>query len=535
MTGRLYGILLIIALAVSLVVPLAGCGGQKEKGTQAENTYTVADATGDWGFPSPYAHYFRGPGYIRMSLIFDTLLWKNEKEYIPALAKSWEYNAGENSYTFSLVENATWHDGSKFTARDVVFTIDYTKMHPYQGVSAGVVKKAEALGDYRVKMYLDRPYAPFLEYIGGTLPILPEHIWKDVGSPEKFQQEKALVGTGPFILEDYSKEQGSYLYRANREYYQGKPAVDRIRFVKMGSQVMAAALRQKQASAAQVPPELGGALDEEGFFILAGKHDWVAKLMINHQREPLNKKEFRQALAFAIDRQALVGTCLRGHGLPGSPGLIPPDSPWYNAAVENQYPHSPERAALLIKGLGYEKKGNFFEKNGRALELELLVSGGGQGSPGAPGDREGEMIKGQLEKVGLKVSLRSLESKTLDSRVAEGQYDIALGGHGGLGGDPEMLNRMILDKGFNSARYQDSQELNLALKQQLTLMDRESRRELVGKVQEIYAREMPALPLYYPTWYWAHDGRAPLYYTLQGVGSGVPIPLNKMAFVNQND
>ena len=51
---------------------------------------TIADTTGDWGFPSPYGHYSRGPGYIRMSLIFDTLVWKDQNGYVPALAESWQ-------------------------------------------------------------------------------------------------------------------------------------------------------------------------------------------------------------------------------------------------------------------------------------------------------------------------------------------------------------------------------------------------------------------------------------------------------------
>jgi peptide/nickel transport system substrate-binding protein len=526
------GFIILAVLLLCAAAVLGGCGGGGPRaGAGDGNIYTIADSTGDWGFPSPYAHYTRGPGYIRMSFIFDTLLWKDDKGYVPALAKSWEYIEAENAYVFKLNDNVAWHDGKKFTARDVVFTIDYTREHPYQGVDTGVVKKAEALGDYEVKMYLARPYAPFLEYIGGTLPIIPEHIWKEVKSPEQFQQKEALVGTGPFLLEDYSKEQGTYLYRANDAYYQGKPKVAQIKFVKMGGEVVAAALRQKQVNAAQVPPELSDQLEKEGFKLLVGNHDWVAKLMINHQKEPFNRKEFRQALAYAIDRQALVDTCLRGHGVPGNPGFVPKDSQWYNPALEGSYPYSPEKAGELLKGLGYEKKGNYYEKNGRPLEIELLISGQGMGVSGAPGDREGEMVRAQLENAGIKVNLRSLESKTLDSRVGEWQFDVALSGHGGLGGDPEMLNRMILGKSFNSARYQGSEEMNSALGRQLAAMDQQKRKELVGKVQEIYAQEMPALPLYYPTWYWAHQGQVALYHTAQGVGSGIPIPINKMSFV----
>lgn len=515
---------------------LAGCardqgqpGEKPASGTDGgELIYTVADPTGDWGFPAPYSHYLRGPGYVRMSFIFDTLVWKDDKDYIPALASSWQYNESENSYTFKLNENVTWHDGKKFTARDVVFTVNYTKEHPYQWVDTGIIKKIEANGDYEIKMFLDQPYAPFLDYVGGTLPILPEHIYKDVKSPEQFQQKEACTGTGPFMLEDYNKARGTYLYKRYDRYYQGKPRVAKIKFIKSNSETVAASLRQKQVSAAQVPPELSEALAGEGFKVIPGAHDMVAKLVINHQKEPLANKDFRQALACAIDRQTLVDTCLRGYGLAGSPGLVPPDSRWYNKKLDGAYPYDLARAEEIFKKLGYVKKGGFFEKNGRPLELELLF---GTGNSGNIGEREGEMIKSQLEKAGIKINLRGIEAKTLDSRVNDWQFDLALSSHGGLGGEPEQFNKAIAGKGFNSARYQKNRELLGALKDQVSAMNDGKRKEYLDKIQDLYAEEMPALPLYYNTYYWAHNGQLNLYNTLRGIGIGVPIPLNKMAFV----
>lgn len=529
--------LFILGLTISLLLfCVAGCGGQKAGGPGGGGrevaSYAVADPTGDWGFPSPFAHYSRGPGYIRMSFIFDTLIWKNDKDYLPALADSWEYLKEENAYLFNLNKNASWHDGKNFTAGDVAFTFAYMKDHNYQWVDLGVLKKVEVLDDHKIKLYLERQYAPFLDNIAGTVPILPEHIWKEVQDPLQFQQKEALIGTGPYKLADYNKAQGTYLYEANENYYRGKPRVKQLKFVKMSGEMAPAALRQKQANASQVPPELAKDLEKEGMTLLVGSHDWVAKLMINHQKAPLDNKAFRQALAYAVDRKAMVATTLRGHGMPGSPGLLPPDSPWYNSRMEGRYAHDPGRAAEILNDLGYVKKDKYFEKDGRVLELELLVSGGGIGTPGAPREREGEMIKDQLERLGIKINLRSLEAKTLDNLVGEWKFDLALSGHGGMGSDPEILNKVILGKGFNSARYQQNQELNTLLKQQLTVLEDEKRKELLDKVQEIYAEEMPCLTLYYPTWYWAHDGQVNLFYTRGGVGSGVPIPLNKAPFVS---
>jgi len=120
----------VLALALGLLVFMfVGCSNkqissEKASGSGKAAIYTIADPTGDWGFPSPYAHYSRGPGYVRMSYIFDTLVWKDDQGYIPALAESWEYLKDENAYLFNLRKNVNWHDGQKFTAEDVVFTFN---------------------------------------------------------------------------------------------------------------------------------------------------------------------------------------------------------------------------------------------------------------------------------------------------------------------------------------------------------------------------------------------------------------------------
>ena len=528
------GQVITLIVTLSLLLLLTGCGETKNSdntGTNGKNTsYTIADPTGDWGFPSPYAHYARGPGYVRMSFIFDTLIWKNEQDFIPALAEKWEYLPKENAYLFNLQNNVSWHDGQKFSAKDVVFTFNYVKEHPYQWLDSSIIKSIETVNENSVKIYLNKPYAPFLNYIAGTMPILPEHIWTKIQEPLQYQEKDALIGTGPYKLMDYNKKHGTYLYQAFDQYYLGKPKVEKLIFSKTSSEMAVNALKQGQVNAVQVQPELVGQLKKEGFEILTGSHDWVAKLVLNHKKEPLNNRDFRQALAYAINRQDLVDTCLRGHGLIGSSGLIPSDSPWYNPKVE-KYSYNKSKAEELLSGLGYVKNDKYYQKDGKTLELELLFSAGGIGVPGAPGIRQAELLKEQLESIGIKINLRSLEAKTLDNMVVEWKFDLALSGHGGLGGDPEIMNKSISGKGFNSARYQLNEDLNKLLSKQLQELNSENRKALVNQIQEIYAQEMPCLTLYYPTWYWGSDNLVKLYYTKQGIGSGVPIPLNKMSFV----
>jgi peptide/nickel transport system substrate-binding protein len=508
--------LLIPAVMVTLFILPSCTAGRPEV-----SSYTIADSTGDWGYPSPYTHYSRGPGYTRMSFIFETLVWKDASSFVPQLAEEWEYIAEENAYIFKLRNDVTWHDGTRFTADDVVFTFDYTQQHPYQLVDNSIVEAAEAIDEYTVKLYLSRPYAPFFQDVAGTQPILPRHIWEGIEEPDKFTAPEAVIGTGPYVLADYSQEHGTYLFQAYDDYYLGKPFVDEIKFVRVSEEMIPAALKEGSVSAGDIPPEVVSEMEEAGLAIVMAPVAWNAKMTINHHQEPLSSEQFRQALAYAIDREALVQITQRGHAIAGSPGMIPPTSDWYNPDTP-QYEYDPTRAIGLLEELGYEPEDGYFIRDGEVLELELLAT--------ADFKEVGQFIKQQLEEVGIKIDLRTLEAKTVDAKVEAWDFDLAIYGHGGLY-EPSILKRVIMDEGFNSARYTSNETLNQLLEAQLTEMDASKRKDLVFQIQEVYAQDLPALTLYYPKWYWAHDGTVNLFYTKDGIASGIPIPLNRLSFV----
>lgn len=514
-------------ILLAIVLPLPACAngpdGASGDGDRVAS-YTIADSMGDWGYPSPYAHYSRGPGYVRMQFIFETLVWKNADEFVPQLAREWYYEEGDNAYVFSLQDGVKWQDGVDFTADDVVFTYQYTKEHPYTWVDNSIVASAEALDAHTVKLYLSRPYAPFFQDVAGSQPILPKHIWEDVDVPEEFLGEQAVTGTGPYRLADYNKEHGTYLFEANDDYYLGTPAIQEIKFVKVSAEMSPAALLDSQVDSTSVPAEVLGDVAAAGFTVIDAPVSWNAKLTINHREEPLSSKEFRQALAYAIDREALVQTVMRGQAIAGSPGMVPPTSVWYNADAP-QFEYDPQKARTLIEGLGYsfDEERGVFVRDSQALTLSLIAA--------ADYRDLGQFVMQQLESIGIDIDFQMLEAKTVDSKVMAWDFDLSLYGHGGLY-EPSFLTRSTLDEdNFNSARYEADPELTRVLQEQLTEMDAEQRRDLVLRAQELYAEDMPALTLYYPESYWAHDGSIPLYYTMDGISVGVPIPLNRMCFV----
>jgi len=494
----------------------------------------IADSKGDWGFPNPFRHYPRGPGYVRMSWVFDTLIWKDASGYIPALARSWRYEPAEKAFIFHIRDGVRWHDGKPFTAADVIFTIDYFKRHPYRWVPLDAVAGAEIIDTDRIMIRLERPYAPFLAYVAGTMPILPKHIWETVDDPVNFNDPKAYIGCGPYRFKDFNKAKGTYLYEAFDAYYQGPPKASRLIYVKVGKPLIA--LAAGKADLANIKPDMAETLREKGMVILKNARGWNKKLMINHRIEPFNDKRFRRALAHAIDRQEIIDKAHRGLGSPASFGLISPDHEYYNPETPD-YRHDTTQARAILESLGYRKDASgFYSRAGNPLKIELMASNitvAGE----SVSDRDGEVLKRQLEAAGIRVDLVNLEQATTDGRIRNWQFQLAVSGHGGLLGDAMVLERMIepgkSSGSVNSARYGANPELLELVRAQMSEMDPIKRKALVFRCQEIYAEEIPAISLYYPETMAAYNPEKGIgwYYTQGGIALGIPIPQNKMSLV----
>jgi len=493
----------------------------------------IADGKGDWGYPNPYRHYPRGPGYIRMSWVFDTLIWKDENGYIPALARSWRYDPGTLSFVFRLREGVRWQDGEPFGAEDVAFTVNYFKKHPYQWVPMEAVAGAEVVGAHEVAIKLVKPYAPFLAYVGGTMPIIPRHVWRKVDDPKRFNGPGAYIGCGPFRFKDFDKAKGTYLYEANLDYYLGRPKVARLIYIKSGNSLMA--LLSGKADLAHIKPDMAKPLKGKGMIIVENPRGWNKKLMINHKKSPFDDKRFRKALAHAIDQQEIVDKAHRGFGSPASFGLLSPDHEFYNPDTPVYRP-DPDRARQILESLGYQKdKGGFYEKDEKPLKVQILVSNI-TAAGASETDRDGEVLKGQLERAGIRVDLVNMEQATTDARVRKWAFDLAVSGHGGLLGDARILNRMIspaVTGSVNAARYGANRELLQMLDAQVTEMEVEKRKALVFRIQEIYADELPAISLYYPASMAAYNPKKGItwFYTKGGMALGIPIAQNKLSLI----
>ncbi len=499
-----------------LVLLLTGCASPGEAGTAAPapttGPRTLTLPGDDWGYPSPFAFYSRGPGYVRMSLLFDSLTWKDADGVIPWLAERWTTSEDGTTWTFTLRDDVTWHDGAQLTAEDVAFTFRYFQAHPEAFTwswSVDRVTQVEAADARTVTVTLDAPLAGAHETLFGSLPIIPAHVWADVDDPARYLEDDAVLGSGPFTLSDYSKAEGRYRYAANPGYFRGVPTVDALTFVKVENQALAletgeidwASFSGKERTAVE------SLRDNPDYGVLEGPSFWVLQLIFNTQRAPLDAVAVRRAIAHAVDREAIVTQVTHDGAVVASTGILSPFSPWHAPDLPT-YPHDPAAARETLAAEGAA---------GSALTLITTPNYA----------REAELVQADLRAVGLEVAVQTGDRSTIDGLLREGTFDLAINGHGGI------ANPATLQTPTWPADVYDNPTYAARFAEQATLVDADARREVVAELQLIVAEELPVLTLWHPKMWTVYDVDAPgtWFYTQGGMGLGIPIAMNKLSFL----
>ncbi len=483
----------------------------------------------DAGFPTPFAFSTLGPaGVVRLTLIYDTLVWKDERGLIPWLAESWRISPDGTAYVFTLQGPVRWHDGRPLTAHDVRFSFDYYRRYPFPWVDTSIIAKVEVRDRRTAVIHLSRPFAPFLENVAGVVPIIPEHIWRGIEHPEREQDLGMALGSGPYRLVDYRPEVGQYRFVAFGEYFKGRPRIEEIQYVVTPTERQILAVQngqvdQAMASTYDVVRTFAG---HPYLRVLETEPLSIARLMFHLDRPPTSLRPFRQAVAHALDRKRIAETITRGPAPVGSTGVIPPTDPWYNDRIQ-QYPYDPSRARALLRELGYQDRdgdGWLEGRDGERLQVELV----------ATPIRDVELIQQMLREVGIDVRIRTVDPATRAQLGSEGRFQMLLALHTGSGGDPDYLRTWFT--GGEASQFargsvmRSPEYIRLARLQARTLDP--GRRRTVDQLQLMLSQELPTLPLYYRRFFWIYDSRkfTPIA-TRGGLLNGIPLADNKVAFL----
>ncbi len=423
---------------------------------------------------------------------------------VAALAESWDVSNDGLAYTFKLRKGVKFHSTDGFTpsrdfnADDVIFSFNRQLKadHPFHTTSGGtyeyftgmgmpdLLESIEKLDDHTVRFNLAKPEAPFIANMGMDFASIHSaeyaQAMQDAGTPEKLDLNP--VGTGPFQLVAYQKD-AVIRYKAHPDYWAGKAKIENLIFaITPDPSVRYQKLRAGECHVMPYPnpadleamskdPEIN-LLEQEGLN--------VGYLAFNTNKEPFTDKKVRQALNYAINKQAIIDVVFQGAGKVAK-NPIPPTIWSYNEATQD-YPYDPEKAKAMLAEAGVTN----LKTDIWAMPVQRPYN------PNAR--RMAELIQADWAKVGVDAEIVTFEWGEYLKRSKEGEHQTLLLGWTGDNGDPDNFLYVLLScdaaDGSNRARwcYKPFDDLLREAKQ---ISDPAERTKLYQQAQLIFKEEAP--------------------------------------------
>ncbi len=435
------------------------------------------------------------------SQIYDGLVRYNRNfKIVPDLAKSWKISNGGKTITFYLHRNVYWQNGQRFTAKDVLFTyhlmINPKTPTPYAAKYLKVYN-AKIIGKYIFRVTYKKPYAPALS--SWALSILPEKLLKGKNlMTTKLRSHP--VGTGPYMF--YKWIHGyKIVLKANPHYFMGAPRIKWLIFkVVPDSSSMFLMLKLNEIDYMGLTPvQFKYESDGRKFKLNYKKYSYPSASYVflgYNLLYPLFKSvKVRRALSYAINKKEIIQGALLGLGIP-SYGPFMPGTYFYNKNVKT-YEYNPGKALAILNKQGWQldKKG-ILEKNGTPFKFTILTSQGNSGRLAAA-----EIIKQNLKKIGIKVSLRVMESTVLISKIMKKRFQSVLFWFI-VTSNPYntayiFTGPNIVPKGLNITSFNDP-KINKLYNKARSTFDLKKQRKYYFEIQRLLAEEAPYTFLYVP-------------------------------------
>lgn len=547
---------------------LAACSGDKDAGTKPKDgekdsgeeatgpqmggTVTGAMDTAPSGQFNPIFYEEAYEANI-IEFVYEGLVGQDENlEFIPSLAKEWTFNDDQSEVTFKLQENAKWHDGEPFTADDVVFTYKMLSSPGY--AEAGGIRTyiAENLLGYKeysegtstefqgVEKVDDHTVifkfaAPNVKALGdAAFPIIPEHIFgsmdvADMPSAPESREAGKVIGTGPFKFTEMVQGE-QYVLAKNAEYWNGEPYLDQVVWKVVDQAVILGLLETGEIDFVANPNGFQAAdfetVDAMPNVEIVEQPDFgyqIMGFMMNHgpimdktkwkENPKVKDPKVRQAIAYAIDRQALIDGLFYGRGsVINSPIATQFDA--YDDKNPPQYKHDPEEAKKLLDEAGYvDKDGDGFREDPEGKEWVLNLN-----YPLGNKDRErsAPIIQEFLEAVGIKIELVQPKEAPVyfeDLDVNSTGWDLFLIGWSLDSSDPDPGGIWRSDVPYNYPRWNnETADAKVAESNKPPeAFDKAYRNEKLSEWQVMFGEDLPAVLLYAKNSLWAYNSR------LQGV------------------
>ena len=487
----------------------AAAGGSAETSAAAEAGSTGGEKvitmaqTGDWDTFMPMNTTNAGADNV-IELMFDRLMVINtDGTFGPRLAESWETNEAQDKITYHLNENAKWQDGEPVTAEDVVYSAQVAsssefnylrriRMQYFAGTdetgcetSTDSIEVA-ALDDHTVEFTLKAPMDPAIIYalVNRDFFIMPKHLLDSISDADLVNDAfwQKPIGSGPCIFD--SMESGvSIEFKANKDYYLGAPDFDRLVFKKVQSTNLLSGLMSGDidvlSANSQIPlADWEAAKNTQGIVTKSVPTFAYQYMAMNTARDYLTE-DVRHAISLAINRQVIVDQLLQGEARIAI-GPLAEDHPYFD---EKLLPieYDPEKAKSMLEAAGWDSN----------RELQVLVSTGNEVR-----EKSAILIQQDLQKIGIKTKIQTLDFPTLLTNARNGDYDLCFIGSAGSVDPSESVPNVTAGYMNNFAQLSDPTlgQIGESGAKEITF---EARKKIYDQYQEELFKQMPMAFLYH--------------------------------------
>jgi peptide/nickel transport system substrate-binding protein len=436
----------------------------------------------------------------------------------PDLAESWGVSPDGTIYNITLRATANWQDGTPVTSDDVLFTLDLLRSQS-SAYSADVRTlwdgvKITRLNDKNIKFLLTEPFVPFLDYL--TFGILPKHLLGTV-SPDQLANagfNLAPVGSGPYKFDHLMVENGhiaGVVLTASKDYFGQVAFVDQIvfRYYQNSQAAMVAYNAGEVLGISQITADvLPTALSETNLALYSSRMPRVTLILLNLGDKTLpffQDKNVRNALMLDLNRQWMVDNLLKGQGIVADSPILPGTWAYYDGITHVDF--DPDAAVSLLKVAGYvlPANGNVRTKDTVTLSFTMAYPDDGLHAQLA------QAIQQDWAAIGVAVTLKAVPyASLLSDYLTPRTYQAALVDLDlSRSYDPDpypFWHQAEITGGQNYSQW-DNRTASEYIEQARVVADPAVRTRLYRNFQVIFARELPALLLYYPVYTYAVDQR----------------------------
>ena len=437
------------------------------------------------------------------------LQYDSEQKLQPALAESYQVSDDGLNYTFKLRKGVKWHDGTTFSAKDVVATwkiIMDPKFGAFSQLGWEKITAIDTPDDNTVVMKTSEAYAPFLSDVGRAA-ISPESSIAKGADDFKQKFGRAPVGTGPFKFAQWQSGQFIEMDK-NPDYWGGAPKLDKLIYKIVPDDNTL--LVQLKTGEVQMTADLGANHYEEltalpdSQVVLRNSQSWWHLDLKNI--DFLTDKRVRQALDFATPSQQIIDKLLKGLAVPSTADQAP-GTAFYNSNIQPR-PYDMDKAAQLLSDAGFTKGADgILQKDGKPFDIEIWVIAGDQQTKQVE-----QVIAASWRKLGINVDAREEDIKSIwgPNGYQFTKKMTAAGFSWSNGNDPDdafywassQIPKDPTGTGGNLPayfnQYSFQKEIDELTEQGAKEVDPEKRKQIYFKIQELLHEEVPVIFVYWP-------------------------------------